>query len=397
MRSEALEALGTCVALRPDQPWAYSVRGLTLALQGKYQEAQLDLDRALEIHKDHLHKDFGPALLNRGYLFMTQKKYKEALDDFTKALDLPGGERLIVAAYYRGQVYQALGEKSKALADFERVKDRIRPAYLELSKINFRDGYIQQGLDQLAKYINEGRKPPLDDKNWELYYLRGLLLSTMVETKEGGMLLLEELETAERLGGKLANLYYDLAFAHYRWKQPNKAIGYLFKAWDAAAGEKLDAAALKDLQIKILNLRGWTYAQKLEKPDYEKASGDFAQVLNIQLDPRSAEAYSGLGYVYARQGQIKDAQSVAGLALAYGAGNYLVLHNVACIYAELSVSDRQYAELHAAVAIKYIRQELELNPKGVADVRKEAEAGGSFYALRNREDFIDLVKGKASE
>ncbi|MGO9114376.1 MAG: protein kinase domain-containing protein, partial [Thermoguttaceae bacterium] len=391
---EAFEALDTCVALRPNQPWAYSVRGLIWALKEQYQEAQSDLDKALELHERELHNAFGPALLNRGYLFMHQKKYGEALEDFTKALGLPEGERLIAAAYYRGQMYEDLGERSKALADFELVKDRIRPAYLSLFKINFRDGDIKQGLDQLTRYINAARKPPLNDGNWELYYLRGRLLRPMIETKEGGKVMLEELEAAERLGGKSADLYYELALVHYHWNRPDKAIDYLIKAWDAAPREKMDAAALKDLRIKILNLRGWTYAQRLDKPDYEKASGDFAQVLNIQLDPQNAEAYSGLGFVYARQGQIQDAQSVAGLALAYGAGNDLVLHNVACIYAELSVSDKPFAELHAQMAIKYIRRELELNPKGLVDVKKEAEVGGSFCTLRNREAFMDLVKGK---
>ena len=393
MGYEALEALDTCAALRPKQPWAYSVRGLILALKEQYPEAQSDLDKALELHERESHKAFAPALLNRGYLFMQQKKYKEALEDFSRALELPKGQELIAAAYYRGQVYEELGERSKALADFELVKDEIRAAYLRLFEISFRDGDIQQALNQLTQYINAARKPPLNERNWELHYLRGRLLRPMIESREGGKVMLEELETAEQLGGRSADLYYELALVHYHWNRPDKAIGCLIKAWDAAPREKLDAAALKDLQIKVLNLRGWTYAQKLDKPDYEKASGDFAQVLNLQLDPQNAEAYSGLGFVYARQGQTKDAQSLAGLALAYGAGTDLVLHNVACIYAELSLSDKPYAELHARMAIKYIRRELELNPKALADVRKEAEEGGSFYALRNQEGFNELFEG----
>jgi serine/threonine protein kinase/tetratricopeptide (TPR) repeat protein len=388
MRSEALAALDTCVALRPKQPWAYSVRGLILALDKNYKGAELDLDKALE-----LRKAFGPALLNRGYLFMTQKKYREALADFAQALELPADEKLLAAAFCRGQAYLALGEKSKALADFELVKDQIRAAYLTLFAIDFRDGDVKQSLNQLTQYINAGRNPPLDDKNWELHYLRGLLLGRLVGSAEGGKALLQELETAERLGGRSASLYYELGAAHYYGRRPDKAVAYLTKAWDAAPGDPLAAAALRDLRIKILNLRGWTYAQRLERPDYEKASGDFAQVLNRKVDPQNAEAYSGLGFVYARQGQIQEAQSAAGMALAYGAGKYLVLHNVACIYAELSVSDKPNTELHAGMAIKYIRRELELNPKALVDVRKEAEMGGAFYTLRKRQAFIDLVDG----
>jgi len=42
---EAVEALGACVALRPEAPWAYSVRGLALAQQNHFAEAQSILAR----------------------------------------------------------------------------------------------------------------------------------------------------------------------------------------------------------------------------------------------------------------------------------------------------------------------------------------------------------------
>jgi tetratricopeptide (TPR) repeat protein len=65
--AEAVEALGACVALRPDAPWGYSVRGLALAMLRRLDEAEADIDRALAIDPRCL-----PARMNRGVLRVIQ-------------------------------------------------------------------------------------------------------------------------------------------------------------------------------------------------------------------------------------------------------------------------------------------------------------------------------------
>jgi tetratricopeptide (TPR) repeat protein len=386
---DALNALKTCVALRPNQPWAYSVRGLVLALSGQYEQAKSDLDKALE-----LRPDFGPALLNRGYLFKMQKEYDAALADFDKALALPKSERLIVANYYKGLVYLDKGERAKAQDTFETVlkeNKNFRPAYLRLFEIKFLEGKnYDKSLDYLTKYINEGRPVALKDENWELHYLRGQMLRQLAASKDGRKVLLKELKEAEDRGGKTAQLYFDLGAVHIYEKRTDKAFEYFSKAWDASLQDKMDAAARKALQIKILNLRGWTFAQK---KDYEKASEDFGLVLK-KFEEKNAEAFSGLGFVYAHQRAFAAAQSAAGVALAYGANKDVVLHNVACIYAELSVLDKDNAVLHFSMTMKYVRRCLEINPMAIEEIRSEAESGGSFYTLRDHPDFKKLLEGK---
>ena len=387
---DALKALTTCVALRPEQPWAYSVRGLVFALTGQYQEAKSDLDTALVKRPD-----FGPALLNRGYLFKMEKEYDAALADLDKALALPADERLIVANYYKGLVYLDKGERAKAQYAFETVlKDNksFRPAYLRLFEIKFLEGKsYDKSLDYLTKYINNGRAVELNETNGELHYLRGQMLRPLVASKDGGKVLLKEFETAEKLlGGKPAQLSFDLASVHYQQQRPDEALKYFQQAWDATAQDKMDAPARKALQIKILNLRGWTYAQK---SDYEKAGEDFRLVLK-KFEDKNAEAFSGLGFVYARQRAFAAAQSAAALALAYGADKDVVLHNVACIYAELSVLDKDNAKLHVSMTMKYIRVCLEKNPAAVEEIRSEANSGGSFYTLRNQPELKKLLEGK---
>ena len=40
--------MGACIALRPESPWAYSVRGLAQARRGRFDEAIDDLNRGLD-------------------------------------------------------------------------------------------------------------------------------------------------------------------------------------------------------------------------------------------------------------------------------------------------------------------------------------------------------------
>jgi tetratricopeptide (TPR) repeat protein len=203
--------------------------------------------------------------------------------------------------------------------------------------------------------------------------------------------LLNELETAEKRGGKSAELYYELAETHFKQGKPKEAIAYCNKA--------LNAAPLENQRINILNLRGWAYALPVATPDkrpddegkfpdYVKAAKDFKDVLDMA--PKNPEAPTGLGYVYARTGKFTEAQNEAARAMVHGADNDLVLHNVACIYAELSVFDKIKAQLHADMALTYIHRELELNPKTLEAIQEES----SFVSLRSRKDFQKLLEKK---
>jgi hypothetical protein len=114
----------------------------------------------------------------------------------------------------------------------------------------------------------------------------------------------------------------------------------------------------------------------------------------LKFDNQNAEAYSGIGLLRARSGKVADALAAAGTAMIYGADNDAILHNVACIYAELSVTDADKSRVHTATALAYLRRVVELNPSAVAEIRAEAKEGGSLYALRDLPDFEKLFEKK---
>jgi tetratricopeptide (TPR) repeat protein len=388
--SEALEALGTCVALRPRSPWGYSARGLALGLTGRFADGEADLGRALA-----LEPDFRPALLNRGLLSWLQRKYDAAAADFTRVLEPPEQLRLIEAAYYRGQLHLERGQQREALQDFDLVAREdpgFRPVYLSRAQVHFLLGDDNRGLADLTTFLDLAAPKPLDPKDPKVFALRGRLLRHLVpgwrlppaDSPSKLELARSQLDGAVKRGDQSAEVLDDLGSVLEFLGRPEEA-----RAW---YGQAL-AAAPPDLKVKILMKRAWLQAQSLAPPDYDGAREDFAVVL--RLDPGNADAHAGLAYLGACQRKPLDAQREAAEALLHGGGDYLVLHNLACAYAELSRTGGQTKE-HQDVAVDLLRRAVELWRRGGAGlderelIRQDEKA---FKPLEARPDFRKLRAG----
>ena len=148
---EAIEALGACIALRPNSPWGYTSRGLALALSDHPDDAMFDLDRAVE-----LDPNFYPARLNRGFVYWRQLKGDAAKVEFDAVLSAPADQMLAEAAFYRGQLLLHEQHDRQALADFTAVVDALpqfRPAYWLRAQTQFRLGNSHAGLSDLTKFL----------------------------------------------------------------------------------------------------------------------------------------------------------------------------------------------------------------------------------------------------
>ena len=213
---EAVEALGACVALRPDAPYAYSVRGLALAQENHFDDAERDLDRAVQLDPDSR-----PSRLNRGVVYWNQKKNDAALADFEAVLQPPPEKRLVEAAYYRGQLYLQLGEVEKALKDFDQVvaqNPSFLPVYPLRARIHIAKGGKAAALADLDAYLT-GR--PTADGDEDVQGRRGRFLRLMYaelpleqRPKPSAVALaalaVEELSRSVALGSKNPEAYGDL-------------------------------------------------------------------------------------------------------------------------------------------------------------------------------------------
>lgn len=81
--ASAVEEYGRVVQLRPDFPEAYNNLAVALKKNGALEMAVANFNRALE-----LRGDYSEALSNRGWLYIEQKKWREARSDFEQALKI---------------------------------------------------------------------------------------------------------------------------------------------------------------------------------------------------------------------------------------------------------------------------------------------------------------------
>jgi hypothetical protein len=107
----------------------------------------------------------------------------------------------------------------------------------------------------------------------------------------------------------------------------------------------------------------------------------------------SAEALAGLGYVEARLRQSAEAQRHAALAVLQAGNDYLILHNVACIYSRLADNNLSTARAHEDAAIALLARAVQIwrttrsGPSELELVQLEAAFGTS---LRARAEFRAL-------
>jgi tetratricopeptide (TPR) repeat protein len=384
--AEAVEALGTCVALRPDSPWGYSARGLALALRKRFPEAEQDLEKALE-----LQPDFRPARLNRAVARWLQKDDETALADFEAVLQPPRERRLIEAAYYRGWLRLERGQYAEALRDFDRVvaeKPGFRPVYLLRAQVHLLRAEANLCRKDLDAFLASGR--PADLTGRQAHERRGRLLRLLITElpppgrKTCALLGLDELKKAVERGSRSGGVWGDVGAVLEHLGRVPKAIQAYSEGLEQAPGD-----------VRLLVQRGWACEREGR---YERAAADFARA--VQLDFRNAEALTGLGYLHARRHRCAEAQWAAAQALLHGPSDYLVLHNVACIYALLSQADTSRAAGHQDMALRLLGQAVELwrqggaGPDEVELIRREPAFDPS---LRARPEFKRLSSGRGLE
>ena len=143
------------------------------------------------------------------------------------------------------------------------------------------------------------------------------------------------------------------------------------------------------------NLRGWA----LEKTKRDLAKLDFAE--SVRVDPHNAESHTGLGYIEALNGNGDAARREAAIALLSDADNYLTMHNIACIYAQLSVAEPGQKVECEDLAIKALGRAVTLCQLNAA-VSPELEidlirSESSFPdSLRTRSQFQHLLSASGS-
>jgi serine/threonine protein kinase/tetratricopeptide (TPR) repeat protein len=382
--AEAVEALGACVALRPDAPWGYSVRGLALAMLRRLDEAEADIDRALAIDPHCL-----PARMNRGVLRVIQNRPGDAAAEFDTliAVQAPPPE----AIYYRAQLFLSAGDATRAGASADRLlrdDPKFAPARLLRAKIRLMLAQTREASEDIDAYLaaEPAITPAVDPR-----VVRGHLLRHIAP---------ELPKSTRRAALELAAAELSAAIGDNNPTTPPEAHGDLAAVlqlqgrMSAAFESYTRAIALEPANAQLHVNRGWTLDAANRLADAEV---DFRKAL--QLAPDHAEAMTGLAYELARQGQRDEAQQRASAALLADPKDYRILHNVACVYAALSTSDSTRATTHQDAAIRLLERAITAwrggwgGPDEVELIREESAFPES---MRQRQDFKRLLQPSQS-
>ncbi|NJN48839.1 MAG: protein kinase, partial [Alkalinema sp. RL_2_19] len=348
--SEAIQTFGGCIAIRADQPWAYTSRGLAYALAGDRDRAVEELNRQIE-----LSAAFQPVLhLNRGFLHLLRHDDEKALADFNRIMEADDQLRLSGAAYYRCQIRERYGDDRGALADLNWLIDTdpaFARAYVARARLLFKLGRTETAMDDLETYLSRTTSD-FDAHSWVAHYGRGQLLLEIRESISLDNLALQatleskalrEFQQAVDFGGDVAELFQQLGRIHYLRGDPQAALA------------SYEQGLVHSPQSASLHLsRGWLYAES----DQPAAVNAFQAAL--QQDAQNPEALAALGYLQAKTKAIDSAERLAMESLLLGTKNYLELFNIACIHGELGESDPQNKERHHRDAMAVIRRALVL-------------------------------------
>ncbi|MFN6241558.1 MAG: tetratricopeptide repeat protein [Microcystis sp.] len=240
---QALTVINQAISLVPNNPNHYNEKYVVLSELKRYDEELAAITQAINLAPR------AAWYYNRGILYYNQQKYKLALDDYNKAIEL--NPNYALAYYNRGNLYRRQQKYKLALDD-----------YNQAIKINPNDA---------EAYNNRGN----------LYY-----------DQQKYELALADYNQAIKINSDFAGAYYNR--------------GNLYKdlqKYDLALSDYSKAIDINPNFAEAYNNRGNLY-KNLQK--YELALSDYNQA--IRINPNFALAYANRGILYAILGQSEKAK-----------------------------------------------------------------------------------------
>jgi tetratricopeptide (TPR) repeat protein len=342
----AREAFTACVDRRPEAFWPRLLRASARLRSGDFAGAGKDFEVALsEAPAGHDSLKRYLALTSRGGLYVTQKRWDEAVRDLREAAELrPEAHeaKVNLAQAYRGrgdlgaailtlgdaikqrprdvrlyytraQIHLASGDKEAARGDLERVialgakSDLLASARVLLAHLKHGGGDYAGALAdaEAAQQARAGFAPALLQK-------ADSLLATGDYRAAG-----EALDQYLAHGQPTAKDYHARGLIHEKLRAYPQAL----QAYGRALMLKRDASTLSS--------RGWVYLRQMA---VQSALADFEE--GLAQDPGNVFALCGRAHANVHLGQLRPALEDVEKALRLGPCTDQLLLGAACVYAQ---------------------------------------------------------------
>ncbi|MFC5472321.1 tetratricopeptide repeat protein [Cohnella suwonensis] len=140
------------ILFEPDDAQAYYFRGLAYYELSRYEEAINDFTKCLEIDDEMYH-----VINCRGMCYYFISDYEKALDDLLKT----NKADICNIFLYRADIYRTLGDNEKAIENFKLAKDEEpnnENIIFELSALYFSTKQLNEAIEHLSYLIENTRK-----------------------------------------------------------------------------------------------------------------------------------------------------------------------------------------------------------------------------------------------
>ena len=156
----ALERANLAVSTKDDNPKAYMIRAMIYQQLAQYDKAEHDFKKAL-----WLDDKYSEDNVNYAVFLCDQKRYPEALYNFSQALDNPLYYTPEVGYYSRGKCYAKQGSFESANKDYLTALNYKTPpqdTYIALAKLHFN----QQNYQLANYYLNRYTSSQTPETMW---------------------------------------------------------------------------------------------------------------------------------------------------------------------------------------------------------------------------------------
>lgn len=216
---KALELMNEAVSSEPKNNRPYGMRGFVLMKMGKKSEAINDFSKAME-----LKSDYAAAYCYRGHVYGSLREYEKSVADLNKCISLDLKPNQASVAYHaRGLSYEFLKKYDEAIRDFTKaisLNPKYINAYGNRGLCYFRTNKFPEAVEDYNQVI------ALDPKQANAYYFRG---NVFLEQKKYEAAL-QDYDQAISLNPEYRDAYGSRGIVYVRMKKYAEAMSDYNKA-----------------------------------------------------------------------------------------------------------------------------------------------------------------------
>lgn len=305
-------------ALVEDPKFALAYAGLGRAYAAKYyftkdpkwiNEAAINGRRAVD-----LNDSLAPARFSLGWVYQQIGQREKALAEYHRALELDPSE--VKAIYHVGEIYEGQGNYVDAESEFKRViaaRPTLAFGYIGLGRLYYNHGKFDAAVTQFQKALQLAPDNPIPYQDLAGAYMQLRRYDEAIETAKAGLKLRQTPDLWSNLGSALM-------FMH---RYP-EAIGPMQKAVELSPHNHVYWRNLGDAYHQVPSLKGKSveaYRKALELARQE-----------LKVTPNDAESMVSIGLYDAHLGKKAEASTYVSRATAIAPSDADVLFTSSLVY-----------------------------------------------------------------